>query len=195
MITPGERWIIRWRRGAYKILFFTIRVLKKKKLWIHYARLFLLRPVIIPRLLWTCLRISYPRSYHAIIGTKVKNKKLYNIPIHSWNTRNSFKDLKTLWIMKGLYITLCSSQITKVRVQCLFFAFDIYQQFDGSIKAVPVLMTCFLTEFSWRKCFWFNWDYFLKFQKRGEMQISLILTIYAGRYDIHYFHHLSNLKF
>jgi hypothetical protein len=48
MITPGERWIqledfsprdgyrsmgviIRWRRGSYKILFFTIRVLKKKK--------------------------------------------------------------------------------------------------------------------------------------------------------------------
>jgi hypothetical protein len=70
--------IIRWRRGAYKILFFTIRVLQKKKwhhcnyesmraLWIHYARLFLLHPVIIPRLLWTCLRISYPKSYHAII--------------------------------------------------------------------------------------------------------------------------------
>jgi hypothetical protein len=33
----------------------------------YYVRLFLLRPVIIPRLLWTCLRISYPRSYHAII--------------------------------------------------------------------------------------------------------------------------------
>jgi hypothetical protein len=51
MITPGELWIhlqcfsprdgyrsmgviIRWRRGAYKILFFTIRVLKKKKIGI-----------------------------------------------------------------------------------------------------------------------------------------------------------------
>jgi hypothetical protein len=103
MITPGERCIqlegfsprdgyrsmgviIRWRRGAYKILFFTVRVLKKiykklaslqfwlmRALWIHYARLFLLRPLIlitpciIPRLLWICLRISYPRSYHAII--------------------------------------------------------------------------------------------------------------------------------
>jgi hypothetical protein len=39
----------------------------------YYARLFLLRPLIlitpciIPRLLWTCLRISYPRSDHAII--------------------------------------------------------------------------------------------------------------------------------
>jgi hypothetical protein len=39
----------------------------------YYARLFLLRPLILitpcimPRLLWTCLRISYPRSYHANI--------------------------------------------------------------------------------------------------------------------------------
>jgi hypothetical protein len=29
--------------------------------------LILITPCIIPRLLWTCLRISYPRSYHAII--------------------------------------------------------------------------------------------------------------------------------
>jgi hypothetical protein len=35
-----------------------------------------LRPLILimPRLLWTCLRISYPRSYHSIIPSKVKNK-------------------------------------------------------------------------------------------------------------------------
>jgi hypothetical protein len=36
--------------------------------------LILITPCIIPRLLWTCLRISYPRSYHAIIG-KWKIKK------------------------------------------------------------------------------------------------------------------------
>jgi hypothetical protein len=38
--------------------------------------LILITPCIMPRLLWTCLRISYPRSYqyHAIICTKVKNK-------------------------------------------------------------------------------------------------------------------------
>jgi hypothetical protein len=29
--------------------------------------LILISPCIMPRLLWTCLRISYPRSYHAII--------------------------------------------------------------------------------------------------------------------------------
>jgi hypothetical protein len=54
--------IIRWRRGAYKILFFTIDVLKKKMAilnwwaryefitpaYSYYARLFLLRPVLFP---------------------------------------------------------------------------------------------------------------------------------------------------
>jgi hypothetical protein len=40
--------------------------------------LILITPCIILRLLWTCLRISYPRSYHAIIiDTKVKNKKSF----------------------------------------------------------------------------------------------------------------------
>jgi hypothetical protein len=29
--------------------------------------LILITPCFIPRLLWTCLRISYPRSYHAMI--------------------------------------------------------------------------------------------------------------------------------
>jgi hypothetical protein len=33
----------------------------------YYALLFLLRPLIMPRLLWTCLRISCPRSYRSII--------------------------------------------------------------------------------------------------------------------------------
>jgi hypothetical protein len=92
MITPGERWIqlegfsprdgyrsmgviIRWRRGAYKILFFTIRILKKKicnfelmrALWIHYARLFLLRPVLFPG--------CYGHVYvFRILGVIMKNK-------------------------------------------------------------------------------------------------------------------------
>jgi hypothetical protein len=36
--------------------------------------LILITPCFIPRLLWTCLRISYPRSYHAIIlKSKIKN--------------------------------------------------------------------------------------------------------------------------
>jgi hypothetical protein len=41
--------------------------------------LILITPCIMPRLLWTCLRISYPRSYHAIIPTKVKNKIIESI--------------------------------------------------------------------------------------------------------------------
>jgi hypothetical protein len=82
MITPGERWIqlegfsprdgyrsmgviIRWRRGAYKILFFTMFSQKKKidifaimnwwgryefitPAYSYYARLFLLGPVSFP---------------------------------------------------------------------------------------------------------------------------------------------------
>jgi hypothetical protein len=35
--------------------------------------LILITPCFIPRLLWTCLRISYPRSYHAMIKVKKKN--------------------------------------------------------------------------------------------------------------------------
>jgi hypothetical protein len=81
MITPWERWIqlegFSPRDGYRSILFFTIRVLLKKmaslKFWIVEGVMNSLRPLIlitsciIPRLLWTCLSISYPWSYHAII--------------------------------------------------------------------------------------------------------------------------------
>jgi hypothetical protein len=39
--------------------------------------LILITPCIIPRLLWTCLRISYPRSCHAIIP-KVHSRWIFS---------------------------------------------------------------------------------------------------------------------
>jgi hypothetical protein len=58
------------------------------QLWIDEGVMNLLRPLIlitpciIPWLLWTCLRISYPRSYHAIIRKwKIKYLKWY-FPAH-----------------------------------------------------------------------------------------------------------------
>jgi hypothetical protein len=46
--------------------------------------LILITPCFIPRLLWTCLRISYPRSYHAIIlKFKIKIHTYYKTIIHS----------------------------------------------------------------------------------------------------------------
>jgi hypothetical protein len=41
--------------------------------------LILITPCIIPWLLWTCLRVSYPRSYLSCNYTKVKNKLLFII--------------------------------------------------------------------------------------------------------------------
>jgi hypothetical protein len=115
MTTPGERWIQlegSSPRDGYRSMtlgdavvhtrfYFSLYVfLKKKKigifaityelmraLWIHYARLFLLiTPCFIPRLLWTCLRISYPRSYHAIILKWIikEYKETINLPIYSF---------------------------------------------------------------------------------------------------------------
>jgi hypothetical protein len=41
--------------------------------------LILITPCIIPWLLWTCLRISYPRSYHAIIRKRKINYYYYGL--------------------------------------------------------------------------------------------------------------------
>jgi hypothetical protein len=153
MIAPGERLIqlegFSPRDGYCSMVvhtrfYFSLYVFLKKghlcnyelmrALWIHCARLFLLRPLILitpcimPRLLWTCLRISYSRSYHAItLKWKIKLLKVFfknATPSHSLTPIQTARTIAKLekigrWLLwrENLHCTkTCIVNIVTVRI-------------------------------------------------------------------------------